>query len=296
MNAAPTPVIDAYPLGRSESETRRLILQHQIYSPITRRLLTTAGIGRGMNVLDLGSGAGDVSMLVADLVGPEGHVRGIDANADIIRTARRRARAAGWTNVEFVRGDIEQLDLDDEFDAVVGRWILMYAADPVDLLRHVVDHVRPSGIVAFQESADLTKPAETYPPVPLHERLARWIDTPADFSGMVRDMGLRLYRTFIDAGLPAPQLASETPVGGGPDWAGYAFVAESMRSLQPLLLRLGNITTDEVADIDTLEDRLRAEVVERHAIQSLPTVIGAWTRRPVAGNGEKPQRRGKPRR
>ena len=87
--------VDAYPLGRSDAETRRLILQHQIYSPITRQFLTSAGITRGMKVLDLGSGAGDVAMLCADLVGPQGTVVGIDANASILDFARHRVGRDG---------------------------------------------------------------------------------------------------------------------------------------------------------------------------------------------------------
>ncbi len=53
--------VDLYALGRSEAETRRL-LQHKIYGPLTRRFFEAAGIGLGMKVLDLGSGAGDVAL------------------------------------------------------------------------------------------------------------------------------------------------------------------------------------------------------------------------------------------
>ena len=153
-------------LGRSAAETRRLILQHQIYGPITRQFLIAAGITRGMKVLDLGSGAGDVAMLLADLVGPQGRVVGIDVNGDILDTARPRVGAAGWTNVEFVIGDLEHLDVPTDFDAVVGRWILMYLAEPADLLRRVQAHVRPGGIIAFHESADLTAAVEAFPSDP----------------------------------------------------------------------------------------------------------------------------------
>ncbi len=270
--------LDSYPLGRSDAETRRLILQHQIYGPITRRFLVAAGITRGMKVLDLGSGAGDVALLLADLVGPEGHVVGVDLNAEILETARSRTRAVGWTNVEFVHGDVGDLPLGDDFDAVVGRWVLMYAADPAELLRRVQRHVRPGGIVACQESADLTAPVRAYPPTPLHERICRWTSVPADGPGPIRDMGLRLYRTFLDAGLPAPQLCHEAPIGGGPAWPGYAFVAGSMRSLLAFLEQLGNVDATE-ADVDTLEDRLREELVGRRGVQILPTVIGGWSRR-----------------
>jgi predicted O-methyltransferase YrrM len=87
---------DYYALGRSAAETQRLILQNQIYGPFTRQLLSAAGITAGMKVLDLGSGAGDVALLLADLVGPEGRIVGIDTNADVLDTARTRVQAAGW--------------------------------------------------------------------------------------------------------------------------------------------------------------------------------------------------------
>ena len=58
-----------YILGRSPGETRRLVLQDQLYRPLTRHLFVTAGIGPGMKVLDVGSGAGDVALLLAELVG-----------------------------------------------------------------------------------------------------------------------------------------------------------------------------------------------------------------------------------
>ena len=79
---------DHYALGRSERETRRLILQHQIYGPVTRRFFEAAGIGAGMKVLDIGSGAGDVAILLADLV-----FNGAAANAVFVST---RASETPW--------------------------------------------------------------------------------------------------------------------------------------------------------------------------------------------------------
>src|SRR5215204_5640520 len=73
-----------YLLGRSDHETARLQRQAQLYGPLTRRLLVEAGIGSGMRVLDVGSGAGDVALLVAEMVGPMGQVVGVDTNAHIL--------------------------------------------------------------------------------------------------------------------------------------------------------------------------------------------------------------------
>jgi len=64
-----------------------------------RRFFASSGITAGMKVLDVGSGTGDVALLLADLVGPRGAVVGVETNPTILKTARTWVRAAGWTNV-----------------------------------------------------------------------------------------------------------------------------------------------------------------------------------------------------
>lgn len=65
-----------YVMGRTEGETRRLIFVAEILNPFTRRMLDDAGLQAGMRVLDTGTGAGDVALLAAELVGPGGSVSG----------------------------------------------------------------------------------------------------------------------------------------------------------------------------------------------------------------------------
>jgi SAM-dependent methyltransferase len=267
---------DSYALGRSEAETRRLIVQHQLYGPFTRQFLTAAGVTAGMKVLDVGSGAGDVALLVAELVGPQGQVVGVDTNAAILDTGRSRAQAAGWATVRFLTGDALALALDGDFDAVVGRWVLQYTPDPAALLRRTRDWLRPGGIVAFQE-IDLSVPPRAHPSGPLHDQVVRWTTPPPGTPGPDPEMGLKLFTTYLAAGLPAPQLRRDAPMGGGPGWPGYAYVAATVRSLLPFLERAGLVRADEV-DLDTLEDRLRAEVVDQDGVQLLPAIVGAWAR------------------
>jgi SAM-dependent methyltransferase len=276
MNQLPSDPADSYALGRSDAETRRLILQQQLYGPFTRQFLTAAGITAGMKVLDVGSGAGDVTLVLADLVGPRGQVIGVDVNGEILQVARSRVQAVGWGTVTFHAGDILDLDLDRAFDVVAGRWILQYTPDPVALLRRVRNGLRPGGIVAFQE-IDLSSPPRGYPTGPLHEQVVRWTTPPPGSPGPDPQMGLKLFKTFLQAGLPAPQLRRDVPVGGGPGWPGFAYVADTVRSLLPFLERVGAVRPDEV-DIDTLEERLRAEVASQDGIQLLPAIVGAWAR------------------
>jgi SAM-dependent methyltransferase len=229
-----------------------------------------------MKVLDVGSGAGDVALVLADLVGPEGRVVGIDANEDILDTARARVRAVGWATVSLRHGTIDRLDLDTDFDAVVGRWVLMYQPDPAALLRQARALLGPGGIVAFQEG-DLRNGARLYPSAPLHEQLARWLTPPPHLPGPDLEMGPKLFGTFVEAGLPAPRLSLDAPVGGGPAWPGYAYLTETARSLLPLVMQATGVTREQF-DLDTLEDRLRAEAVEQNAVQILPSLYGAWAR------------------
>jgi SAM-dependent methyltransferase len=215
MNPLPSDPADSYVLGRSDAETRRLILQHQLYGPFTRQFLTAAGITAGMKVLDVGSGAGDVALLLADLVGPQGQVIGVDVNAEILQLARSRVQAVGWTTVTFHPGDIMELDLDRDFDAAAGRRVLQYTPDPVALLRRVRNWLRPGGIVAFQE-IDLSSPPRGYPTGPLHEQVVRWTTPPPGAPGPDPQMGLKLFKTFLQAAFRRPNCAATSQLAVGP--------------------------------------------------------------------------------
>jgi 2-polyprenyl-3-methyl-5-hydroxy-6-metoxy-1,4-benzoquinol methylase len=213
----------SYVFALSE-EARRLEQQGRFLAPLTRRLLEDAGITAGMKVLDVGCGAGDVSLLLAELVGPHGSIVGVDSNPAILETARQRVRAAELSTVSFVNGDIMTIALDDDVDAVVGRLILVHAQDPVALLRRVSTQVRPGGLVAFQEP-DHTHPIVTWPRAPLFEQVWNWWVEATRRAGLERQMGLKLFGVFLDAGLPAPQLRLERVMGGGPDFGGYDHLA-----------------------------------------------------------------------
>ncbi|MFN0092542.1 MAG: class I SAM-dependent methyltransferase [Acidimicrobiales bacterium] len=179
---------------------------------------------------------------------------------------------------------MSRLDLPERFDAVVGRWILMHTEDPVEVLRRAAAHLRPGGVLAVQDS-DYSVSARCFahPPTPTHDRLAAVLFPTALFpaatagEGPVANLGLSLYGMFRQAGLPDPQLRLEAPLGGGEDWPGYAYLAETVASLLPALRALGVPGVDDI-ELAGLEARLRREVVERNGVQVLPTVIGAWAR------------------
>ena len=264
-----------YTMGRSAEETERLIAQSQLYDDVTRRFFLRSGIAKGMKVLDVGSGAGDVALTLAEFVGAEGKVVGVDLNPDILKTAQARADAAGFSNIEFIVGDTRTLELPDDFDAVAGRLVLMYMADPADALRHLATHLRPGGIAAFQEAYFAPYIVAEHPDTPLANKLIDWGRTVFERSGAHLDLGIELYQAFVDAGLPEPTLHFEAPMGGPEDWPGYEYLANSFRSLVPLLEAYGIATADEL-DVDTLAERIQAEVAAAKRPIMLPPHITAY--------------------
>ena len=264
-----------YTMGRSEEETQRLIKQSQLYDDVTRRFFLRSGIAKGMKVLDVGSGAGDVALTLAEFVGPEGKVVGVDLNSDILKTAQARADAAGFSNIELMAGDTRMLDLPNDFDAVIGRLVLMYMADPADALKHLATHLRPGGIVAFQEVDFTPYTSAVHPDTPLANELIGWGRTVFERSGAHLEMGMDLYKAFVDAGLPEPTLHFEAPMGGPEDWPGYEYLANSFRSLVPLMEAYGIATADEV-DVDTLAERIQVEIATSKRPIMLPPHVTAY--------------------
>ena len=101
--------------------------------------------------LDIGSGAGDVAFLAAKLVGISGEVVGTDRSPIAVEAARSGAAVRGLSNVSFQFGDPSALAFERLFDAIVGRYVLMFSAEPVAMLKGIARHLRPGGIIVFHE-------------------------------------------------------------------------------------------------------------------------------------------------
>jgi ubiquinone/menaquinone biosynthesis C-methylase UbiE len=253
-----------YLFGSSAAETERLQLQAQILGPYTKRFIEDAGVSRGMKVLDVGTGAGDVALLLADRVGPDGAVVGVDANPEILETARARVERSELSNVSFLSGDIASVELERDFDAVVGRCVLFFVSEPAAVLRRLASHVRAGGIVAFQEPANATLAPMSLPRSPLLEQLWEWILETYRRAGMDLYTGLHLHSNFLEAGLPAPAMHLDAAAGGGPDWPGCRYMAALIRTILPQIVKL-EIATEEEVDVDTLAQRLQAELGKQGA-------------------------------
>ena len=265
-----------YILGHSEEEVQRLVFIAQYYRPFTERVFREAGIGPGMRVLDVGCGAGDVSILAAELVGETGLVVGLDQASTVVKTAVRRAGELGISNVEFVCTPLDALEVRQPFDTAVGRNFLIHQSDPTAVLRQVVEKVRDGGLIVFQEHDFTLRVASTWPPVPLLETCLRWVTEVHDRSGLQLDLGKKLHQIFRAAGLPAPEMRLERFIGSGHAKSYAWFSAAIVRTLLPKLEAFGIASSEEIK-IDTLAERIERELIAKDAIIMSTPMIGAWS-------------------
>ena len=266
----------AYVLGHSSHELDRLKTQAHLIDPITRQFFQHAGIVPGLRVLDVGSGAGDVAFLAADLMGDTGEVIGTDKSPAAIAAARARAADRSLGTVSFREGDPASMTFERPFDAVIGRYVLMFQSDPAQMLRQCAAHLRPGGLIVFHELD--WDGVRSLPAAPIHDRCCRWIVETLRLSRAEMRMGVKLYSTFVAAGLPAPWMRLEAVIGGGANNAELLqLTANLVGTLLPEMERLGVATAAEVG-LDTLAQRMQAEAEASGSVIIGRSEIGAWTR------------------
>jgi ubiquinone/menaquinone biosynthesis C-methylase UbiE len=266
-----------YLLGHSDQEIERLKLQAACLEGLTRRLIRECGIAAAMRVLDLGTGVGDVAMLLAETVGPTGAVVGIDAEERAVAAARRRAEEAGFRQIEFVVGtdqDLEKLGL---FDAAVGRLVLMHQRDPTATIRRVAAAVRSGGIVAFLEGAVHIRPT-MMPELPLTRAASDSVSNFMRVAMPSHDVAGRIIACFLDAGLPEPRVLWESIVPGS-DTKYLRWFVLMYQTFLPFMERFGTVNP-AVGDPATLYERALAETIAARAQGATPPYASAWAIRP----------------
>src|SRR3954454_5405161 len=265
-----------YVLGSTEPEIARLGAQAAAIAPPTALLLQAAGIGAGMRVLDLGPGLGHVAFAVAELVGPEGAVVGVDQGTTVLEIADARRRAAALEQVSFEVGDARTFRDGALFDAVVMRLLLFHLPDAVDVLRHHLGALRPGGLIVDLDFALGSSRAD--PPLALVETILGWIERAFRNAGANPRIGAHLGPLLEEAGVEGVVTLGIQGYFGPEDPRAPAMLAGVARSLAGPIVASG-IATEEELEIATLEARLLAAATSARAVIMPPVLAGAWGRR-----------------
>jgi ubiquinone/menaquinone biosynthesis C-methylase UbiE len=267
-----------YVLGHSVQEQERLLLQGRFLRPYTEKYLRAAGIGVGMHVLDIGCGIGDVALLAADMVGPGGSVTCIDRDSAAIDKAELRAKQHGCSSwMQFSVSALNEFLTEQKFDALIGRYILLYQPDPVAIIKHLLTFLKPGAIVAFHE-VDFPDAEPSYPPCPLFNKAYSLIGEAFTRSGVSPHYGRQIGHSFLCANLAFPTIMCEGIIGGGRASYVYSWVAATLMTVAPRLKQLGVQIPSDLSLDHTLAARLEEEAVRLGSQLLAPVQYGAWSR------------------
>lgn len=208
-----------------------------------------------MRVLDVGCGNGDLSRYVARLVGPGGEVVGIDRSQDALAIARGVDGKPGAAPIRYAQADLAgELPGLGQFDAIVGRRVLMYLPDAAGTLDRLSRLANDGAIIAFQEHARAGLPAGLGE-LALHRQLYDWVWSTVAAEGGDVGLGLRLVDLLKAAGYIIEDARSEgiLLLPGQPSF--LPTLAEVMISR---IVGCGVASSEEIG-LDTLENRLEEE-------------------------------------
>jgi 2-polyprenyl-3-methyl-5-hydroxy-6-metoxy-1,4-benzoquinol methylase len=264
-----------YVLGHTAAEQLRLIRQARFLAPATEHFLRDAGIASGMRVLDIGCGMGDVTLLLAQLVGPTGRVVSIDQDQASIETAQKRAAAVGLDNATFHRADILTFRDGKHFDAIVGRLVLEFVPDPIAAISRLCESLRPGGIMALQEPSWKIWLAYTSH-LPLRMAVTTLLRDAFVAGGANTEMELPLHRGFMAADLTPPELRLELPIGDSPEFR--ALLYDLLLAVWDRAEAYG-LPLHTLGEPETLASRLDEELNANKAFASFVALVGAFARK-----------------
>lgn len=233
-----------YVLGTGEEELVRLGLQHRIWSASAFALWERAGFVPGMRVLDAGCGPGYTTLDLAEIVGPEGWVVGVDAAARFTAHLRQRVAQLGIRQVEVVEADLERLELEPAaFDAAYARWVLCYVRDPGEVVRRIVAGLRRGGVLAVQDYYHYLG-ITVAPPDPATRRVFEAVDRSWRMRGGDGDVGQRLPALMEAAGLRVREVRPLVRIAR-PGSLLWQWPTTFFRNYLPVLEQMGLLRAEE---------------------------------------------------
>jgi cyclopropane fatty-acyl-phospholipid synthase-like methyltransferase len=263
-----------YPLASTERERRRLKMQAAALVPLTEKMLSGAGIEPGSRVLELGCGGGDVTELIAKRIGPTGEVVAMDRDPSQVAVATDRLHSAGHRNVKFFINEMASFQPAGLFNAVVGRYFLMYVQSPEAVIAQAVKWLQPGGSLAFLEM-DFFRGVRSRIWPPASSKTVQAIEFIADVmldAGTHPDMAARLPSILSHYGDVTAELSAPIQFGAH----SVELPLEAVRSVGPMARKLGRSD----ADLHDVDELLAIEVGSRdsHTVTVPPLSVAAWVR------------------
>ncbi len=118
--------------------------------PFGQRAIAAGAITGGQQILDIGFGCGDTSIELAEKVGPQGQVHGVDISVAMVDAAENKAAKKGIANVSFECADAQTKAFTaNSYDLIFSRFGVMFFDDPIAAFKNIYTALKPGGRLAF---------------------------------------------------------------------------------------------------------------------------------------------------
>lgn len=239
----------------------------------TDRLVAQASIPQGAKALDIGCGSGVVTFRLSRAVGVQGEVVGLDLNAEALERGRQKSIELGLTNTSFLKRDLFEFALEGlQFDVITCRRVLMYLPDQAAVAKVFRSLLKPNGVLIIQEHDATLRHSTSRRP--LADQARAWVWDTVKAEGANPGTGFQLHQLLTGAGFSdiaiSAEAVVETPSQTVP-------TAEIIRFMLPRIEAAGIATASEI-DVETLEDRLNAELAFAGSTSVGEVMFGAIAR------------------
>jgi SAM-dependent methyltransferase len=265
--------LSSYIIKGGEEGRSRLAVISRVLAPATQALFDRFEPLAGLLAIDAGCGGGDVTLQLAERVGPTGRVVGFDLDETKLALAREEASRRGFGNVEFRNASVLEPWPVSGAALIYVRFVLTHLAKPQDMLALAWQALAPGGVIIVEDIDYAGKFCE--PPCPAYDRQAELYIAAAQKRGGDPFIGRRLVRLLEDAGLSGVDTSLVQPFGRSGDVKQVASL--TFAAISDSLVAQGIASAEEVASVAS---ELAAFAERPDATMSLPRIFQAWGRKP----------------
>ena len=260
---------EIYALKDGSSGRKREQLLSKVLQPTSHAFFQKAGIRTGMNGLDLGCGGGDTTLQLAELVGSQGRVKGIDIDPVKMEIARQEAAQHGIDWVTYDQRDLRHWHESGNYDFIYARFLLVHLQDPKNILVKVHNSLKKDGI-ALMEEVDINR-HYCHPYCYAFDRYVELYSKVLRRRGGNATLGASLPDLFRESGLEEVRAQLIQPI---------FLQGESKRIASLTLEHISDSVLQEglatAAELDALMTELLLFEKRSHSLISLPGIYQVW--------------------
>ncbi|HEY2071495.1 MAG TPA: methyltransferase domain-containing protein [Rhizomicrobium sp.] len=264
----------SYVIGTHDAEIGRLGLQHAVWRPSVTEFWRLGGIAAGQTVIDAGAGPGYGTLELAEIVGPEGRVIGVERSRRFLDALAERTD--GHPNVRAIEADLLDYDWPEAVaDRIWCRWVLAFVSDPARVVAGMARALKPGGALLIQEYWDYASwrlaPRAMEFEAYIGKIIASW-----RAAGGEPDIALDLPRLFAANGLTVEMVRPVVFTAPAHEFA-WQWPAAFARASAEVMAERGEITPEESHRIDAI---LTDHEADPNAFVVTPGVLQIVARKP----------------